>query len=54
MKTVTAEEFNKKPNAVYREADRNGEVRINHAHYSDRIFVLISRERNPAGGEDNE
>lgn len=44
-KTVTAEEFNKKPSPVFREVDRHGEILINHSHYQDRIFVLTSRER---------
>lgn len=47
MKTVTAEEFNKKPAPVYREVDKNGSVLINHDRYPDKIFTLSARERNP-------
>jgi len=45
MKTFNAEEFNKKPHIVYREADKNGSVRINHLHYKDRIFEITCRDR---------
>lgn len=45
IKTFTAKEMHDRPSCVFREADRDGEVRINHSHYSDRIFVLISRDR---------
>jgi len=45
MKTFNAEEFNKHPHRVYREADKEGSVRINHSHYRDRIFELRARNR---------
>ncbi len=45
MKTFSAESFNKSPGEVYREADRSGSAKINHAHYPDRMFILSSRER---------
>jgi len=44
MKTFTAEEFNKKPGQVYREADKHGSVKIKHAHYPDVVFVLTVKE----------
>jgi len=44
MKTFTAEEFNKKPLQVYREADKNGSVKITHSHYPDVVFVLTVKE----------
>jgi len=55
MKTFTAEEFNKSPQKVYREADKNGPVMINHGQYHDVVFVLTVRERQPlAETEENE
>jgi len=51
MKTFTAEEFNKSPQKVYREADKNGCAIINHGQYHDIVFVLTSRERNPLEDE---
>jgi len=53
MKTVNAEEFNKNPLKIYREADLNNEVRINHLHYPDKIFVLSARKRRETE-EDND
>jgi len=44
MKTFTAEEFNKLPARVYREADKNGSVQITHTHYPDVVFVLTVKE----------
>jgi hypothetical protein len=46
MKT-TADEFRKKPQEVYRAADKGDEVVINHDRYRDRVFVLTARERRP-------
>lgn len=40
MKTFTAEEFNKHPAQVYREADKSGNAVIKHARYPDVVFVL--------------
>ncbi len=45
MKTFSAEEFNKNPYKVYREADRNGAAAINHLHYKDKVFVISTKER---------
>ena len=45
MKTFKAEEFNKSPQRVYRAADIDGSVRINHERYPDVIFVLEARNR---------
>jgi len=39
MKTFTAEEFNKSPAQVYREADKN-DVVITHKTYSNGYFLL--------------
>lgn len=47
MKTITAEEFNKKPAKVYREVDKEGSVNINHDRYPDKMFTLSSRDRAP-------
>lgn len=52
MKTFTANEFNKKPGPVYRAADRDGSVRINNQQYSDKIFILEARERQPLEDEE--
>tara|TARA_R110002096_G_scaffold315227_2_gene509435 strand:- start:587 stop:772 length:186 start_codon:yes stop_codon:yes gene_type:complete len=45
MKTFTAEQLSRKPRQVFREADVNGSVRINHSAYPDKVFVLEARER---------
>ena len=47
MCTFTAKELNMHPLKVFRNADKGKEVKINHAHYPDKIFVLIARDRNP-------
>ena len=44
MKTFTAEDFNKHPARVYREADKKGSVKITHSHYPDVVFVLTVKE----------
>ena len=44
MKQYTAEEFNKKPLQVYREADKAGAVEITHKHYPNVVFVLTVKE----------
>ena len=44
MKTFTAEQFNKKPLQVYREADKHGKAEITHSHYPDVVFVLTVKE----------
>lgn len=43
MKTFTAEELNKSPAQVYREADKNGSVQISHDRYPDMVFVLTAQ-----------
>ena len=45
MKIFNATEFNKKPAEIFREADVNDEVMINHDRYHDKIFILSSRAR---------
>jgi len=45
MKTFTAKEFNKKPGPVYRAADKDGAVKVNHDRYPDKLFVLEARDR---------
>jgi len=45
MKTFTAEEFNKSPGIVYRIADKEGVVKINHGWYPDMIFTLVAKDR---------
>lgn len=45
MKTYTAEEFNKSPSRVYRSADKDGVVKINHGRYPDLIFTLVAHDR---------
>ena len=52
MKTFTAEEFNKTPQKVYREADKNGPVMINHGQYGDVVFILTVRDREPFAEEE--
>ena len=42
MKTFTAEELNKSPAQVYREADKNGSVQISHDRSPDVVFVLTA------------
>lgn len=46
-KTFSAEELSRNPAQVFREADLNGEVKINHGQYKDKIFTLSARERKP-------
>ncbi len=45
MQTFTAEEFNKSPGKVYRSADKDGVVKINHDRYPDLIFTLVAHDR---------
>ena len=51
MKTVTAQEFTRRPRLVFREADVKGIIKINHSDYPDKVFFLESRERH-AGRDD--
>lgn len=51
MKTYTAEDFKKKRSVIFREADVNGIVKINHDHYKDKVFFLESRERHAKRAE---
>lgn len=46
MKT-TADQFNKKPQDVYRAADKGETVTINHDRYKDKVFELTARDRMP-------
>ena len=39
---VTAEEFKKNPRRVYRAADKEEIVIINHTHYPDKVFQLVA------------
>ena len=41
MKTFTAEQFNKSPAQVYREADKNGGVIIIHKQYPDGFLLRV-------------
>lgn len=45
MKTFNATELNKSAAKVFREADINGSVKINHDRYPDKVFVMEARER---------
>ncbi len=51
MKTYTADDFKKHRSKIFREADRNGIVKINHDHYKDKVFFLESRERHAKRGD---
>ena len=48
---VTAEEFKKNPRRVYRAADKEEIVIINHDHYQDIVFELTARDRKPLAEE---
>ena len=45
MKTYSAEDFRQLPARVYRHADKDGKVLINHRNYDDVIFELTARPR---------
>ena len=45
MKTFTANEFRRAPRQVYRAADVEGSVKINHSDYPDKVFIIEGRER---------
>lgn len=45
MKTFTAVEMSNHPQKVYRAADKDGAVKINHGQYDDIVFILTSRKR---------
>ena len=45
IKTFTAIDLHREPAKVFRTADREGEVRINHGQYHDKIFILKAVER---------
>lgn len=53
MKTYNATEFNKSAAKVFREADVNGAVKINHDRYPDKVFILKGRERREPEGVDD-
>ena len=42
---VKAEEFNKKPASLYRAADKGEKVEIEHNHYPDVVFELVTKEK---------
>jgi len=44
MKTFTPKDMHNNPAMVYRAADKDGEVRIDHDRYPDRIFTLTARD----------
>lgn len=50
MKTFTAVEMSNHPQRVYRAADKDGAVKINHGQYDDIVFILTARNR----GEESE
>lgn len=52
MKTFNATELNKSAAKVFREADINGSVKINHDRYPDKVFVMEARERGAASDWD--
>lgn len=45
MKTFTANEFRRNPRQVYRAADVEGSVKINHSDYPDKVFIIEGRAR---------
>lgn len=45
MKTFTAKQLSNRPAEIFREADKEGSVKINHDRYPDVVFVLEARER---------
>jgi len=45
LKIFNATELNKKPAEIFREADINNEVMINHDRYPDKVFILSGRAR---------
>ena len=49
---VTADEFRKKPQDVYRSADKGENVIINHDRYKDKVFELKARDRQPLGNSE--
>lgn len=48
MKTFNATELNKSAAKVFREAYKEGSVKINHDRYPDVVFVLEARARGVA------
>lgn len=45
MKTVKAGDFARTPADVYRAADKEGMIKINHDRYPHRIFILQVKDR---------
>ncbi len=45
MKTFTSTQLNKSPAQVFRAADQEGKVKINHDRYPDKVFIMEGRER---------
>jgi len=50
LKVFTAVEMSNNPQKVYRAADKDGSVKINHGQYDDIVFILTAKNR----GEDIE
>lgn len=45
MKTFNATELNKNAAKVFRTADQEGSVKINHDRYPDKVFIIEGRPR---------
>ncbi len=45
MKIFTSTQLNKSPAQVFRAADQDGKVKINHDRYPDKVFIMEGRER---------
>lgn len=45
IKKFTAKEMHNAPGPVFRAADKDGKVIINHDHYKDIVFEITTRER---------
>lgn len=54
MKTFTAKELNKSPAQVFRAADQEGSVKINHDRYPDKVFIIEARRRHGDTYEETE
>lgn len=45
IKTFSAIDLHRRPATVFRAADREGMVKINHGQYHDKIFILKAVDR---------
>ena len=45
MKKVKAKQMHNNPAPVFRTADREGKIEIEHKHYPDRRFILIAEDK---------